>query len=342
MELWQLPVIGLISFLVSVFITRFTIKKFKGKKYEGEDFGHVVPDLHKRGRPLVPRHGGVGVIIGISIGTFISVFLLVNNQGGYGPWPLLGALFTIWFLGAMALYDDLRKLNEIIRIIIPAIASIPLIVTLAVMPGGSSIAIPFFGTVFSFSILYYVLIAVGITGASNATNMLAGFNGLGPGLGLISCSTLFIILVKKTLSVGTTLQDGYLIPASLLIASIGALLGLWIYYFRGKIFPGMANYLIGAIIASVVIMADMILIGIVIMIPHFLELILKARGGFRVKWWGILQKDGTLRPASERIVSVPQLLMKKWRLTERQLVLRLYTIELIFAGTAVVYAFLYL
>jgi UDP-N-acetylglucosamine--dolichyl-phosphate N-acetylglucosaminephosphotransferase len=327
MELWQLLIIFFVSFLSSLFVTNLTIKKYKGKAYKGEDFGHVVPDLHKKGKPLVPRHGGIGTIIGISAGIFLAIIFLIYNNQNLDPLLLIGALITVILLGSMAFLDDLFKLREITRVIFPLFAALPIIVVLG---NNTSIVLPFVGIV-NFGIIYYVLVAVGITGASNATNMLAGFNGLGPGLGLISCSALFII----------ALHANTFVAALLLIATIGALLGLLIYNFQGKIFPGMANYLTGGVIASAVIIGKIEVIGLIIIAPYFLELILKARGGFRVKWWGILQNDGTLKPASKKVVSLPQILMKLNKVTERKLVLELYIMQ-ICVGIVAIWVSLYI
>jgi len=280
--------IFIISFIVSLLITKLTIQILKDKKAVGKDFGLVVPDLHEKDKPLVPRLGGFGVFAGILAGLLICSF--------YHETALFAAFLTILLIAIIGFVDDLFGVSEVWRVVFPMFAAIPLALT---------------------QIGYIILIPFGVTGASNATNMLAGFKGLGSGLGLISCSALLVV----------ALHLNAIPSALLLIATIGALLAFWFYNVQGKIFPGATNYIIGAVMACAVIMGEFELIGIIIIAPYFIELILKVRSGFRVKWWGILQEDGTLKPASERIVSLPQLLMKHQNLTERKLVLELYGIQ---------------
>jgi hypothetical protein len=57
----------------------------------------------------------------------------------------------------------------------PIIAALPL---MAIAAGETTMFIPFFGII-NLGIIYsLIVIPIGVTGASNAFNMLAGFNGL--------------------------------------------------------------------------------------------------------------------------------------------------------------------
>jgi len=105
--------------------------------------------------------------------------------------------------------------------------------------------IPFVGLI-DFGIFYsLVLVPLGITGAANAVNMLAGFNGLEVGMGMVAIGTLAIIAYL----------NGITTSLVILMAALGALVAALYYnWYPAKILVGDVGTLtIGAVVASAVI-----------------------------------------------------------------------------------------
>jgi UDP-N-acetylglucosamine--dolichyl-phosphate N-acetylglucosaminephosphotransferase len=169
---------------------------------------------------------------------------------------------------------------------------------------------------------------LGIAGAANAVNMLAGFNGLEAGMGIVAIGSLAIIayLMGQTTSF------------IILIAALGALLATLYYnWYPAKILVGDVGTLtIGAIIASAVIIGNYEAAGVILMIPYMVDFLIKAKNHFPAKnWWGIY-KDGKLYCPDSEPVGLCQLIMKVFvGISERNLVLALMCIEVVFGVIAI-------
>ena len=168
-----------------------------------------------------------------------------------------------------------------------------------------------------------ILVPLGITGATNAFNMLAGFNGLEVGLGIICMITVSIIAYI------TNAMTALIISLSCL----GVLLAT-IYYnwYPAKVLVGDVGTLcMGTVLAVTVIVGNFETAGVVLIIPFLIEFIFKAIHRFPSEgWWGIY-KDGKLYCPENKIVSIPQLIMKiSGGIKETHLVITLLTAEAIF------------
>jgi UDP-N-acetylglucosamine--dolichyl-phosphate N-acetylglucosaminephosphotransferase len=183
------------------------------------------------------------------------------------------------------------------------------------------------GGFIDFGIVYsLVLVPLGVTGAANAFNMVAGFNGLEVGLGLVSFGSLAIIAAHL----------GQTTSLLILLAGTGALLGISVHnWYPAKVFVGDVGTLtIGATIAAAVIIGDFETAGFVLFLPHAVDFAFKAVHGFQ-KTFGEL-RDGKLHCPSDGAKSLPQLLMKlTGGIHERSLVLLLMGIQALFGILAI-------
>jgi UDP-N-acetylglucosamine--dolichyl-phosphate N-acetylglucosaminephosphotransferase len=163
-------------------------------------------------------------------------------------------------------------------------------------------------------------VPIGITGASNAFNMLAGLNGLEAGLGIISLATILLISFFR-------LEIEAII---LTVAMIAALLAFLRYnWYPAKVFPGDSlTLMVGATLASAVIIGDMEKFGLIIIAIFFVELIYKAKHRFQSENFGIPQKDGTLK-ADPRGGSLTHWVMRRGNFTEKQVVLIIWGMQAI-------------
>ena len=282
-----------ISLFASIFLTKKFIKFFKS-------INLVARDLHKAKKPILPTSGGIPVCFAILAGllTYIGIktFLYFNLTEII---PLLAIVSSILLVTFIGLFDDLHKPLEKSRYEIKRIekkfgkikaglpqskwvltlpAAIPLMVINA---GETTLNLPIFGAI-DFGIFYpLVLIPIGFVGAANLINLLGGFNGSEAGMGIVYLFSLaiFASLSKNFVSI-------------LFFVSAFALIGFLIYnWYPAKILPGDSlTYLLGAIVASGVIIGNMEKAGIILLAPFILEFLLKARSKFKASCLGILKK----------------------------------------------------
>lgn len=205
----------------------------------------------------------------------------------------------------------------------PVFAALPL---MALKEGYSMMRIPFIGLI-EFDIFYsLVLVPLGITGAANTVNMLAGFNGLEVGMGIVAIGSLSIIayLIGETTSL------------IILIATLGALVAALRYnWYPAKILVGDVGTLsIVAVIACAVIIGNYETAGMIIIIPYVVDFLIKAKNRFPYSFGEY--KDGKLYCPESGPVGLCQLIMKVCGgISERNLVLVLMGIETIFGLLAI-------
>ena len=277
--------------------------------------GLVGKDMNKLGKPLVSEMGGIAVLFGFSFAILAAIFIhtYFGQFQGIDLISLVAGFLTILLVGFLGVFDDLIGWKKGIRqwqhALIPVLAALPL---MAFSVGSKTMSFPGIG-VFAFGIFYsLIIVPIGITGAANASNMLAGLNGLETGLGLINATTLLIIaiMLDKTNAI------------IFLAAIIGALLAFLHYNWHpAKIFPGDSlTLMIGAGIATAVILGDMEKYGIMLFAMYFIELAIKSRHKFQSENFGIPQKDGTLAP-NPKGGSLTHFFMRLGKFSEKQVVL---------------------
>jgi len=327
LSLFLFILIPLISFFATFLIMPSFIKRMKAQKL-------IAKDMNKFNETFVPEFGGIPVFFGFASGIMLSIFFysylkLINLN----LTVLLAAFLTILLVGFIGLVDDLigwkKGIKKWQHALFPVFAALPLMAIkinnppffvplIGFLP--SQIVLPFIGAI-SFGVFYSLFfVPLGITGAANASNMIAGMNGLEAGLGLIIIGTLSII----------TFQLNEIEAFILCIALIGSLLAfLFFNWFPAKIFPGdTLTLMVGASIASIVIIADIEKIGLLLFSLYFIELIFKAKHGFKSECFGLPQKNGTLKPLT-RDGSITQLIMHLGNFTEKQVVSIILLIQLI-------------
>ncbi len=281
----------------------------------------VGKDVQKKGCPEVPEMGGLPVLIGFLAGmllyTATNTFYF-RNEAYIG---LLAAMLTVTLITLIGMLDDLTALlkpnfsrfnrtdhksvkrvgfRQRHKFLLPLPAAVPL---MAVQSGVSVVSIPFVGSI-DIGILYPLLvIPLAVFGASNATNMLAGMNGLEAGLGAVLISALGLYAYVQT---------GSSIAAAVAFMFVAALFAFLVFnWCPAKLFSGDSlTYAIGAVAATVAILGNIEKFALFCFIPWFVEFVLKARSRFKAESFGVLQKDGTLRAPGKKIYSLTHVVMK--------------------------------
>lgn len=284
-------------------------------------------DLHKPDHPEVPEMGGLGIVSGFIAGTLFAVAIdTFTRLLPVDSVALLGVLATVLIITLIGILDDLLGISQGVKAFLPILAAFPLVV---IEVGQTAMTIPVIGRV-EFGVAYaLVLVPVGITGAANAANMLAGFNGIEVGLGLVALGSLSVI--AASLNAITALI--------ILSAGIGALLAaLYFNWYPARVLVGDVGTLsIGAILASAVIIGNFETAGVIVIIPYVLDFLFKAFNGFPSHgWWGELGQDGKLYCPGRRPVSLPQFIMKlAGGVREKHLAVMLMGMELVFGLIAI-------
>lgn len=303
-----------VSFLACWMLTPFIAARLKKRGICGKD-------MNKPGRPEVPEMGGIAVLFGFAAAAMFSLAVY-----GFSGMPemnltaLLAAFSTIVLVGAIGIVDDLigwrKGIKQWQHAIAPLFAALPLMV-LPQSIGFTDMTIPFIGVV-SFGIYYAIFIVpIAITGASNAVNMLAGFNGLEAGMGTLIMATL--LAVAATLPYD---HAGKLEAIIITSAILGALVAFLRYNWHpAKVFGGDSlTLMIGAGAAAVAIIGNIEKVALLLFALYFVELLFKAKHRFGSECYGIPQKDGTLA-ADPRGGSLTHWVMRRGKFTEQQVVL---------------------
>jgi UDP-N-acetylglucosamine--dolichyl-phosphate N-acetylglucosaminephosphotransferase len=279
--------------------------------------GIVGRDVQKPGRPQIPEMGGLALVAGfgaallvlIALKTFFQVFPEVNLV------ELLAILATVLLIALIGILDDLIAVRQIVKAITPIFAALPL---MAIKAGHTVLNLPLLGYV-DFGLLYpLVFVPLGVTGAANAMNMLAGFNGAELGMGAVAFLTLTLIAFSL----------GNLTVALVLLAALGATAACLYYnWYPAKVFIGDVGTLtMGAVLASAVILGNVDTAGVILVLPHMVDLALKVAHGFP-KSFGIY-RDGKLYCPGSGPVGLGQLIMKlSGGISERNLTLVLVGLE---------------
>jgi len=296
--------------------------------------GIVGRDIMKADRPVVADMGGPGVVSGFLMGVFFFVGLTILAPPRVsGIVYILASLCTILIVTLIGIFDTLTGLMKAregrdgfeqykkigiprwLYFFVPLPAAVPL---MAVNAGVSRVTLPLVGRV-ELGIIYpLVLVPLAVLCCTNATNFLAGFNGLEAGMGAV-----------LHLSLGAyAYATGHHNAAVLAFAFAAGLLAFLRYnWYPAKVFPGDLNYTIGAVAACVAVVGNMEKFAILCFVPYIVEALLKAASRFEAESYGVLQPDGTVKPRDGRIRGLTHAAMSLGRFTEWQVSLMLIGLE---------------
>jgi len=288
--------------------------------------GIVGADVHKPDRPKIPEMGGLALVAGFGAALLLGIGLVTF----YRAFParlveVLAVLSTVLLVTLVGVLDDLLNIRQWIKALLPFVAALPLVV---VRVGHEVMTIPGLGRVDFGPFYALILVPLGITGAANALNMLAGFNGLEVGMAAAAMAGLLGISVHIKATEATFI----------LLAGLGSALGvLPSNWYPARVFIGDVGTLsLGAIIASAVILGNFEWAGIIVIIPYAVDFLFKAAHGFPSRgWWGELGSGGKLHCPGDGPVGLAQAVLKlTGGLHEQTLVLILIGTETMFSLAA--------
>ncbi len=319
---YRLLIAPLLSFIITYIATKTWIKIAKKENF-------LDKDMNKYNNPKIPSYGGIAVLFGFCIGVFfyisLSIFYFKRTIHLIEIFALLTTTLIIAFIGFL---DDIlgwkKGLRKYQKPLLTIPAAIPLV---AINAGFTRIYIPFLGPT-DIGLLYpLILIPIAIVGASQGFNLLGGLNGLEAGLASIILFTLGFILWQ--------LNKPWL--ALICLCIVASLFAFWLFNkYPSKVFPGdVLRYPLGALIACVAILGNVEKAALILFIPYFLELFIKAKHKLRTECFLIPQEDGSLK-LPNKIGSLTHVFAKvlskiKSKIYEKDIVYALYCFELILA-----------
>ena len=319
------------AFIVTFLLTPKWIRKAR-------DMGFVGKDMNKKDKPLVPEAGGVTVIVGTVIGILMYIFLTrFYFSSGDALIEIFAVITTILLAGFIGFIDDILGWKVGMKQRTKILSTIPIAIPLAVVNAGHSTMIfPIIGLV-DFGMLFpLILVPIGIIGATNGYNMLAGYNGIETGMGIIMLFTLGLI----------SWLSGYGWVSMLSVIMMSALLAfLWYNRVPARVFPGDSlTYSIGAAIACIAILGNMERVAIILFIPYFFDALMFIRFRFidkaeNVEAFGKVNADGSLELPHKKIYDFTHLAIKilkvfKKRVYEKDVVLFVLAVEILLAVSA--------
>jgi len=316
-----------LSFCITFLILPYWIRRAHNANLIG-------PDVHKKEKTKTAELGGLCVIAGfmVSILFFIAtkIFIAEQKENLLYIFATLTAILIATIIGFV---DDILGwkigLRARYKVVLTFFIALPIVV---INVGQNSMNFPFLGII-GLGILYpLVVVPIAIVGASNGFNMIAGYNGLEAGMGAILLLTLSIL----TYITGNT----YL---SLLGACMTAALLAFYFYnkYPARIFPGdTLTYPVGALIAIIAILGNIEKYALILFIPYFLELLLKARGKLVKESFAKVKEDGTLENQYEKWYGLEHVVIAlikriKGNVTEKEVVYALFGFQLFFGGTSI-------
>ena len=294
----------LIASLVA-FFTTFYLEKFWIKV--ASTLGLIGKDMNKLNKPKVAEAGGIWVLIGISFGILIYEALFVYiSKSFYRSADIFALVVTLLLSGFLGFIDDLMGWKKGLPVWSRVVFLFPIALPLMVIKAGvSTMELPFIGVV-NFGLFYPLLIVpIGILGAANAFNMLAGFNGLEAGMGFLLLLFTLIYAIEKSLE---------LTLVSSIIGIVSLLSFLYYNKYPAKVFPGNAlTYGIGAYYASLVVLDDFQKFGVTLFLLYFIELALFIRGlkdGIYKENFAKVDNNGLLHPPYPKSYSLTHVTIK--------------------------------
>jgi len=308
----------ILSFLTTYFTLRLWISVARR-------FGLVGKDMNKYERPEVPEAGGFSVVVGITLGLFVYLFLKAFLGSSSHLPEIYATISALLFAGFLGFADDIlgwkKGLPRWFKPLLTLFLALPFATLALLYPEYNSFA----GVGIPFWVYALFFVPVGVVGASNALNMLAGYNGLEAGLSTI----ILLFLGLKALVLGK------LWVAYMSFIGVSALLAFLMFNWHpARVFPGdTLTYAMGVYVAALAVLGNLEVFALALFPLFFMELALKIRSRFRAENFGIPDENNVLHPRYDRLYSVTHVYLRFPNMTERKLVLSILSLQFLISIT---------
>ncbi|XP_013798949.1 UDP-N-acetylglucosamine--dolichyl-phosphate N-acetylglucosaminephosphotransferase [Apteryx mantelli] len=223
------------------------IPAFKDRFLAARLFGE---DLNKASRRPIPEAQGVisGVVFLIILFCFIPVPFLrcfVEEQCTAFPHDefveLIGSLLAICCMIFLGFADDVLNLRWRHKLLLPTMASLPLLMVYFTNFGNTTIVVPkpfrvLLGMHLDLGIFYYVYMGMLAVFCTNAINILAGINGIEAGQSLVIAAS---IITFNIVELNGDYRDDHIFSLYFMIPFFFTTLGLFYHnWYPSRVFVG--------------------------------------------------------------------------------------------------------
>jgi len=292
-------------------------------------------DVHKPDRPDVPEMGGIGIILGIAVGSFIIYAWTGNSK-------YLAYISTVSFVGLIGLIDDLYILKAKVKTMLTIMGFLPLLIFAVQHPSQIVLGrpeLPFIGRL-RLTIIYWLLLPFAIAVPANAVNMMDTYNGVMSGSVAIASSSLLI----SSIILGRW-DSAYM--SAILLGAVSA----FYYYNRypARVFAGDVGSLsVGAAIGAISVLGRVEIIGVTVLMPFIMNAFhsLSSLGGLlerrEIKERPVIVEGGILKANVKKGApeTLANLLLRKGEATELELINAYHLLALIAGLLGVITAIL--
>lgn len=278
----------------------------------GFKLGFTGRDMNKPGEHYAVEGSGIWVVLSSAFGILLYVAIETYSDRRGDVIPLLSVTLTLLLAGLLGLFDDLLGWKKGISPLKRVVFTIPLALPLMVVKAGTSVVeMPLIGLVDLGSLYPLLIVPAGVVGASNAFNMIAGYNGLE------SLQAITLLSFAALLAYTRRAWD----MIAIVLPAIASIVIFYAGYNRypARAFPGNSfTYGVGALYASLAIYWNFEKYAVLTFILYFIELALFIRGllnGVYKENFGKPQPDGSLHEPYDKVYSLTHFAIKIMRRT---------------------------
>lgn len=236
----QMAIVPCIVLSIGAFLTTFKLIPSVGVMTAAA--GLSGKDLNKKDGKIIPE--GLGLVTGTVFLVFVILFQVFQSFQVHTESlsEYNAALTSICFMLLLGFSDDVLNLRWRYKLVLPAVATLPLLVAYA---GGTAVVVPIplrfiLGKVFELGILYKLYLLFLAIFCTNSINILAGINGLEVGQSfVIGCAVITHNLVEISLNLTPTSSTNHTFSLFFMIPFVATTSALWCYnWFPSRVFVG--------------------------------------------------------------------------------------------------------
>jgi len=313
----QLIIPAIIAIVVSFFsvygLTPLVIKALEKRKV-------TVVDVNKKEKTMVPRPGGLSIIVGVESSLIILYAFFPISE-------ILAVILTTFFAFIVGLIDDKKTMGGWFKPLALAFCAAPILLLGAY---DSNLDFPLFGSV-SIPLLYMALVVFMIPIMGNTINSIDVLNGVASG---------FMTIASFALSICLFILQNYEVGVISLCLAFSSLAFYKYHKFPSKIFPGDSGAItFGAAYGGIAIIGGVEVIAAIAILPAIINSFLFLSSVKKIVEHREIQNpvthtdDWKLKSTSESRapVTLVRLLIAKKPLSEKQIGIEIFKLA-IFSG----------
>jgi len=322
----QLIIPAIIAIVVAFFsvygLTPIVIKALEKRKI-------TVTDMNKKEKPMIPRPGGLSIIVGIESSLIILYIFFPISE-------ILAVILTTFFAFIVGLIDDKKTMGGWFKPLALAFCAAPILLLGAY---DSNLDFPLFGSV-SIPLLYMALVVFMIPIMGNTVNSIDVLNGVASG---------FTTIASFALSICLFILENYEIGVVCLCLAFSSLAFYKYHKFPSRIFPGDSGAItFGAAYGGIAIIGGVEVIAAIAILPAiinsflFLSSVKKIVEHREIKNPTSHTDDWKLKTTSENHapITLVRLLIAKKPLSEKQIGIEIFKLTTFSGILAIITSFM--